>query len=155
MSNPHEIERRVRDSYQTATGSPPLTPHEKEKIARESYNSQHSYQCKKETLPIGDQGAKHEFDLYEEGKVIGGISTSSWKTSKKNNNNTGGQDRVSTELLWLTLWPGNEKRVLILTDHDMSKNIHTKFRGTPFAKKVYIFHFDLNNKSFKKTGELG
>ena len=129
-------------------------PHEKEKIARGSYNSKHSCQCKKETLTIGDQGAKHEFDLYEKGKVIGGISTSPW-TNKTGTNNTAGQDRVSTELLWLTLWRGKEKRVLILTDHNMSKKIHGKFRGTPFAKKVHVFHFDLKNKSFKKTGKLG
>lgn len=132
MSNPHEKERRVRDSY----------------------NSKHSCNAIKKIAPIGDQGAKHEFDLYEEGKVIGGISTSAWKTSKSNNN-TGGQDRVSTELLWLTLWPGNEKRVLILTDLEMSEKIHKKFLGTPFAKKVYIFHFDLNKRSFKFKGELG
>ena len=100
------------------------------------------------TLCIGDQGAKHEFDLYEKGKVIGDISTSPWKTSN-NHNNTAGQDRVSTELLWLILWRGNEKRVLILTDLEMSEKIHRKFLGTPFAKKVYIFHFDLKNKSFK------
>ena len=129
-------------------------PHAFEKIVRNSYNSKHSCNARKKTLPIGTQGAKHEFDLYEEGKVIGGISTSPW-TNKTGTNNTAGQDRVSTELLWLILWPGKEKRVLILTDHDMSKKIHEKFRGTPFAKKVHVFHFDLENKSFKKTGELG
>ena len=129
-------------------------PHKTEKIVRGIYNSKHSCQCKKERLTIGDQGAKHEFDLYEKGKVIGGISTSPW-TNKTVTNNTSGQDRVSTELLWLTLWHGNEKRVLILTDHDMSKKIHKKFLGTPFPKKVYIFHFDLKNQSFKEIGELG
>ena len=125
-----------------------------EKIARDSYNSKHSCNARKETLPIGAQGAKHEFDLYEEGKVIGGISTSPWKTSN-NNNNTAGQDRVSTELLWLTLWSGNEKRVLILKDLEMSEKIHKKFRGIPFAKKVHIFHFDLESNAFKEIGELG
>ena len=124
-----------------------------EKMVRDSYNSKHSCNARKKTLRIGGQGAKHEFDLYEEGKVIGGISTGRWKT-KKNHNNTGSQDRVSTELLWLILWPGNEKRVLILTNLEMSKKIHKKFLGTPFAKKVYIFHFDLENKSFKKIGEF-
>ena len=133
-----------------------LSPHEIEKVVRDSYNSEHSCNAIKESLDIGDQGAKHEFDLYEEGKVIGGISTSSWKMkTKKKSNNTGGQDRVSTELLWLILWPGNEKRVLILTDHEMSCKIYKKFRGTPFAKKVHIFHFDLQNAVFKKIGALG
>ena len=129
-------------------------PHETEEIVRDSYNSQHSCNAVKKISSIGNQGAKHEFDLYEQGKVIGGISTSPW-TNKTGTNNTGGQDRVSTELLWLILWRGNEKRVLILTDLEMSEKIHKKFLGTPFAKKVYIFHFDLENKSFKKTGELG
>ena len=128
-------------------------PLEIEKIVRDSYNSKHSCNTIKDNLDIGDQGAKHEFDLYEKGKVIGGISTSLW-TNKTGTNNTAGQDRVATELLWLTLWPGKEKRVLILTDHDMSKKIHKKFRGAPFAKKVYVFHFDLKNKSCKKIGEL-
>ena len=129
-------------------------PHETEKIVRDSYNSKHSCNAIKETLDIGDQGAKHEFDLYEKGKVIGGISTSPWKTSN-NYNNTGGQDRVSTELLWLNLWRRDEKRVLILTDLEMSKEIHKKFLGAPFVKKVYVFHFESKNKSFKEIGELG
>ena len=129
-------------------------PHAFEKIVRNSYNSKHSCNARKKTLCIGNQGAKHEFDLYEEDKVIGGISTSPW-TNKTGTNNTGGQDRVSTELLWLSLWRGNEKRVLILKDLEMSKKIHKKFLGTPFAKKVYIFHFDSKNRSFKKIGELG
>ena len=76
-------------------------PHKIEEIVRGSYNSKYSYNARKETLPIGDQDAKHEFDLYETGKVIGGISTSPWKTSKNCYNNTGGQDRISAELLWL------------------------------------------------------
>lgn len=127
-----------------------------EAIVRNSYNSKHSCNAIKKRLDIGDQGAKHEFDLYEEGKVIGGISKSPWKNkTKKKSNNTAGQDRVSTELLWLILWPGNEKRVLVLTDLDLSEKIHKKFRGTPFPKKVYVFHFDLNNESFKEIGELG
>ena len=45
--------------------------------------------------------------------------------------------------------------MLILTDLEMSCKIHKKFRGTPFAKKVHVFHFDLNNESFKEIGELG
>ena len=77
-------------------------PHQTEEIVKSSYNSKYSCDASKKTLPIGAQGGKHEFDLYEEGKVIGGISTSPWKTSN-NNNNIGGQDRVSTELLWLIL----------------------------------------------------
>lgn len=129
-------------------------PHETEKIVRGSYNSKHSCNAIKKILRIGSQGAKHEFDLYEKGKVIGGISTLLW-TNKTGTNNTSGQDRVSTELLWLTLWHGNEKRVLILTDLDMSEKIYKKFRGTPFAKKVHVFHFDLKNKSFEEIGELG
>lgn len=128
--------------------------HEFEKIVRDSYNSKHSCNAIKATLTIGNQGAKHEFDLYEKGKVIGGISTIPWTNkTKKKSNNTAGQDRVSTELLWLSLWPGNEKRVLILKDLEMSEKIHKKFMGTPFAKKVCIFHFE--NKSCKKIGELG
>lgn len=50
--------------------------------------------------------------------------------------------------------------MLILTDLEMSKRIYKKFRGTPFAKKVCVFHFDLENvdlenESFKKIGKLG
>lgn len=131
-------------------------PDKNEIIVRDSYNSKHSCNARKEILDIGDQGAKHEFDLYEEGKVIGGISTSPWKNkTKKKSNNTAGQDRVSTELLWLILWSGNEKRVLILKDLEMSEKIHKKFRGIPFAKKAHIFHFDLESNAFKEIGELG
>lgn len=60
-------------------------PDKNEIIVRDSYNSKHSCNARKEILDIGDQGAKHEFDLYEEGKVIGGISTSPWKNKTKKN----------------------------------------------------------------------
>ena len=47
----------------------------------------------------------HEFDIYADGIVIGGVSTSPLKTGG-GTSNTGGCDRACSELLWLSLWPG-------------------------------------------------
>ncbi len=64
-------------------------------------------------LQIG-QFANHKFDIYEQGKYIGGITTSPW-TVGNNSQNTGGKDRISAELLWLCLWQGEEHRCMVIT----------------------------------------
>lgn len=127
---------------------------EKERIARDSYNSTYSCNAKKERLDLGKQGAKHEYDLYQKGKVLGGVSSSPWK-NKSGTNNKSGQDRATAELLWLSLWNGGERRVHILTDLEMATNLYKKFKGTPFRKKVEVMHFDLTTKKFKSIGIVG
>jgi hypothetical protein len=126
----------------------------KEKDVRDEFNHQNKTKTVKAVLPIGNQGAKHEYDLFEKGKIIGGISTSPW-FNKTGSNNTGGQDRASAELFWLSLWNGMEKRVHILTDFEMAKRLHQRFKGVPLNAKIEIIHFDLTEKHFKSIGKLG
>jgi len=75
-----------------------MTPHQIENLVRTEFNAENIRNAQKQTLSVGTGNAAHEFDLYETGKVIGGISTSPWFNRTKGNN-TGGQDRAATELL--------------------------------------------------------
>lgn len=131
----------------------------KEQEVRGEFNTVNKCHAEKKRLNVGSLGAKHEYDLYEEGKYIAGISTSPWKNkpkdSKKPTNNTGGQDRAAAEILWLSIWDGDEKRMHILTDDEMAKNIFAKFSGAPLRKEVTIIHYSLCNKIFTKIGILG
>lgn len=106
-------------------------------------------------IVIVGQGAKHEFDLYEPNKVIGGISTSPWtnKTSRRSTN-TGGQDRVSTELLWLTLCPGDERRVMVLTDEDMAERLFERWQGCAFPHRIQIIFCNLSENRLQRVGVL-
>lgn len=122
-----------------------------EESIRSSLNRLYNINATKQRLKLGSSGAKHEFDLYDAGKLIGGINTSPWK-NKTGSNNTGGQDRVSTELLWLTLWEGYEKRVIVLTDSEMAERIIARFSGCAFPKKIEIILFDLNRQDFISIG---
>ena len=124
-----------------------------EESMRSWFNSFYKLNASKQRLKLGSSGAKHEFDLYDAGKLIGGITTSPWK-NKTGSNNTGGQDRVSTELLWLSLWKGDEKRVIVLTDREMAERIIARFSGCAFPEKVEIILFDQNGKDFISIGYI-
>ena len=125
-----------------------------EKIVRDSYNETYKAKTEKQRLEVGLESTKHEYDIYEKNKIIAGVSTSPWK-NKSGTNNTGGQDRASTELLWLSLWNGNEKRWHILTDKEMSEKLFKKFKGTPFRQKVSIYNFNIKNNKFTLIGTIG
>ena len=127
---------------------------QKEKVVREKFNLNNNTEAVKATLPIGNEGATHEFDLFEKGRIIGGISTSPW-FNKTGSNNTGGQDRAAAELFWLSLWSGEEKRMHILTDNEMAIRLYKRFRGVPLTAKIEIIHFDLNQSLFTSIGTLG
>lgn len=122
-----------------------------EESMRSRFNSFYNLNASKQRLKLGRSGAKHEFDLYDAGKLIGGINTSPWK-NRSGSNNTGGQDRVSTELLWLSLWEGNEKKVIVLTDREMAERIIARFSGCAFPKKIEIILFDQNKQDFTSIG---
>lgn len=127
---------------------------QKEKFVREQFNIYYKTKAVKAILPIGNENAAHEFDLFEKEKVIGGISTSPW-FNKTGSNNTGGQDRSIAELFWLTFWNGLEKRVHILTDNEMAIRLYNRFKGVPMMSKIEIIHFDLIQRLFTPIGELG
>lgn len=126
-----------------------------EQKVRKLFNKQWQGNAEKCRLPIGATTHKHEFDLYERGKVIGGISTSPWKNkTEKKTNNTGGQDRVASELLWLSLWTGKEKRLHILTDHEMAQNTFNRYKYGNFSVNIDIYHCDYKKRIFTKIGTL-
>lgn len=130
-----------------------MTPQQIESLARTEFNKVNKTKAKKQTLTIGPSRASHEFDLYEKGKIIGGISTSPW-FNKTGSNNTGGQDRASAELLWLSLWPGKEKRLHVLTDKEMANRIFKRFSGATFPYRIEIHHFDILTNAFYVIGTL-
>ena len=125
-----------------------------ERDARRLFNKK--YRAKTEEkeieLPVG-LNAKHKFDIYEYGKFIGGITTSPWK-NKTGSNNTGGQDRASTELLWLTLWEGKERRVMVLTDREMADRLWKRWRGCAFSHQIEIIHYNSSKEHFETVGIL-
>lgn len=100
----------------------------------------------------------HEFDLFEKKVVVGGISTAPWCNKsfngKRGTPNTSGRDRAATELLWLSLWQGPERRLHILTDSEMAEKLFKKFNGANFNCKLEIHHFDIENKKFRLVGTL-
>lgn len=98
-------------------------------------------------------GAKHEFDIYAPGLIIGGVSTSPLSTSCSNRN-TGGCDRACSELLWLTLWPGPERRIHVLTDLPLATWLVTRFQGVAFPRSIFIYHYDLANNLLTVAGTL-
>ena len=75
------------------------TPLQAEERIRRLFNTEWSVNASKQRLPVGHEGAQHQFDLFEENRVIGEISTSPW-FNKTGSNNSGGQDRVSAGLPW-------------------------------------------------------
>ncbi len=120
---------------------------------REHFNKQYQLNAEKRTLAIGRLSAHHEFDLFEDDKVIGGITTSPWIVGK-GSNNTGGQDRVAAELLWLSLWSGNERCVMILSDREMAEKISLRFKGCTFSHQIEILFYDIAQGTFTKIGLL-
>jgi hypothetical protein len=130
-----------------------MTPHQIESLVRVAFNAVNGTSAKKQTIIVGTTAASHEFDLFEKSKIVGGISTSPW-FNKSGTNNTGGQDRAATELLWLSLWPGNEKRVHVLTDKKMADRLFRRFAGAVFPRRIEIQEFDITTKKFTVIGTL-
>jgi hypothetical protein len=122
-----------------------------EEIRKHFNDSEHFNAIKAE--PIVGGNSRHEFDIYQKGSVIGGITTSPWKNNT-GSNNSGGQDRVAAELLWLTLWPGVERRVMILSGKDMAERILKRWQGCSFPHSVEIFYYDLSTNCIQRQGIL-
>ena len=98
-------------------------------------------------------GRPHEFDVYAQGVVIGGVSTSPLKTSG-GNSNTGGRDRACAELLWLVLWRGTESRIHVLTDKPMASWLVAHFQGIAFPWQITIYHYDCSSDRLVEMGVL-
>ena len=113
-----------------------------EEMAREAFNKSQGTKARKSRVSIGR--VAHEFDLYQEGVVVGGISTSPWTNrTAKRTNNSGGQDRVAAELLWLHLCKSVNRKVLILKEKDMADGINHRFGSSGFFDPVVeVWLFD-------------
>lgn len=105
-------------------------------------------------LVVGQDGPLHEFDIYSEGIVIGGVTTATHKTSG-GNSNTSACDRTSAEIFWLSLWPGAESRVHVLTDRPLADWLHKRFARAPLLRKVDIYHFDHASNAMTHVGGIG
>ncbi|WP_162934950.1 hypothetical protein [Pseudomonas cavernae] len=105
-------------------------------------------------LSFGTAHAMHEFDIYSPEHVIGGVTTSPLKTGG-NNRNTGGCDRACSEILWLTLWQGNETRIHVLTDLLLAEWLVSRYKGIEFPHKIQIYHFTRSNQTATEIGVLG
>lgn len=130
--------------------------HQKHRIEseiRELFNKINRLDARKEQFSKRIGSIPHEFDIYEKGKVIGGISTSPWK-NRTGTNNSGGQDRVAAELLWLTLWQGKERRVMILSDKEMACRLWRRWKGCSFPNSIEIIYYDLSKKVLETVGVL-
>jgi hypothetical protein len=104
-------------------------------------------------LAFPNGGASHEFDIYARGVVIGGVSTSPHKVGA-GNTNTAACDRASSELLWLSLWPGPENRIHVLTDEALAKWLAKRYRGIRFPHQITIYHYDLTEDALTEVGML-
>ena len=129
--------------------------HKIEATVRRLFNEKWRCNAEKKRRAIGNASPLHEFDLYDHGKLIGGISTSPWKNrTKSKTNNTGGQDRAAAELLWLDLWPDPERRVHVLTNYQMAAYTFERFRFGRFQHKITIYHCNRHTRTFTRIGTL-
>jgi len=112
-----------------------------EEMARDAFDKSQVTNAQKFVVSLGK--SRHEFDLYQEGVVAVGISTSPWvNRTAKRTNNSDGQDRVAAELLWLQLCNSAKRKVLILKEKDMANGINHRFGGSGFfspAVEVWLF----------------
>jgi len=118
-----------------------MSPASFERKARNAFNKDQGTDAQKSIVTVGEK--QHEFDLYQEGVVAGGISTSPWLNRTPNRtNNSGGQDRVAAELFWLHLCRSAKRKVLILKEKDMANGINNRFGGSGFfspAVEVWLY----------------
>lgn len=122
--------------------------------ARAALSRQMNCQAVSKKLAVGVDGPVHEFDVYSDGVVIGGVTTGTHKTSR-GNANTGSCDRACAELLWLALWQGPESRVHMLSDRPLAEWIFRRFSRAPFLRKIDIYHYDSASDSLSHIGCIG
>ncbi|NWF77939.1 MAG: hypothetical protein HXY36_05040 [Chloroflexi bacterium] len=119
----------------------PMSPALFERKARDAFNRNEGTNAQKSNVTVGKK--QHEFDLYEQGVVVGGISTSPWlNRTPKRTSNSGGQNRVAAELLWLHFCRSAKRKVLILKEKDMADGINNRFGGNGFfspAIEVWLY----------------
>lgn len=125
-----------------------------EAAARNAVGRMYSCSPVRRKIPVSENGPLHEFDIYAEKVVIGGVSTSPLNTSGANRN-TGGCDRAERELFWLSLWQGPETRIHVLTDRPLAEwLVNRAFKGAVFPFSITIYHYDCLADALHEIGIL-
>ena len=105
-------------------------------------------------LELECDGPKHEFDIFCSDIVIGGVSTSTHRTSQ-GRSNTGATDRATSEIFWLSLWKGIEQRVYVATDAALVGWLCTRYAGANLPVCIALLHYDQKKKVLTPVGHLG
>jgi hypothetical protein len=129
--------RLARSSHPTASGLEPAI--------RAVFNEQFGSVAERRVVAVGRKTATHEFALHDPGKILGCIVPAS----------KGSFEFASAEILWLCLWEGPERRVVITAELGLAQRLITVFHGCYFPTQIEAFHFDAASKSFYRTGRLG
>lgn len=125
-----------------------------EERARAAMSRQLSCRAVSKKLAVGRGGPIHEFDIFCAGVVIGGVTTGRRKTSK-GNWNVSSCDRACAELLWLSLWPGEESRVHVLSDRSLAEWLLGRFASAPFSRTINVYYYDESGDSLSYLGSIG
>lgn len=127
-----------------------------EAVARDAFNAVFDCRAQPATPIVGGRTARHAFSMVDPGRVVGAIIVAPWRERMLPESvPTPGQDRATAELLWLTLWEGPERRVLVVTDLDMAQGLITRFHGCYVPAHIDVLHFDLAAHSFYLAGRVG
>jgi hypothetical protein len=116
-----------------------------------AFNRRNRTEAIEKKVEVG--AATHKFDLFQQGKLAGGVTSGTWCTSN-GKNNTGAQDHATAELLWLDLVRTVKRKVLILTDMQMAKGLLKRFQRAGFRKPVEIWLFDPQSGEISRKGNL-
>lgn len=125
-----------------------------EGLARDSLAAQLKCNAASAKLAVGSGGPIHEFDVFDEGIVIGGVSTGTFRTST-GKTNTASRDRAAAELLWLSLWQGDETRVHLMTDRPLADWVYQRFGRAPFPCTIDIYHYCQVSSALELIGSVG
>ena len=127
-----------------------------EAVTRTAFNAVFDCRAQSANPVVGGRTARHAFSMFDPGRVIGAIVVAPWRERMHQESvPTPGQDRATAELLWLTLWEGPERRVLVVTDLDMAQGLITRFHGCYVPAHVDVLHFDSVAHSFYLAGRVG
>lgn len=130
--------KRLSRPVNSLAGAPEAT-------IRAVFNEQFGSAAERRVVAVGRKTATHEFALHDTGKILGCIVPAS----------KGSFEIASAEILWLCLWEGPERRVVITAELGLAQRLITVFHGCYFPTQIEAFHFDAASKSFYRTGRLG
>lgn len=123
----------------------PVVASHLEPAIRQAFNELFGFNTESRTVTVGRKTASHEFALHDAGKALGTIVPSSSRAF----------EFAATEILWLCLWEGPERRVVITSDLELAQQLITAFHGCYFPTQIEAFHFDAASRSFYRAGRLG